>query len=587
MVYQTAWGTSNYADPWGQPKRPTSSNVASGVAGPGPAKPAWAGSPTPDESQSNSRQMPTDYRQDNNWTPKSDPGAGENYWSQHGSRFTDSNQASQHWNGVSGFFGNPQSSGESAVQGYGQQLGGSRGPLEQLYEQMQGSGAYSKTGAMEDYYRNNSLSGPGFGSTTLRSVSDQFRAGPGAAENYYAKQSDQLTGPSDLDTNQGAIASNINRANNMDRFWGQTAGTLGQRGYTEGMAGAYRPETSYSEQFLTGGGGTEGLDQVYDRLFSKNSRRLDDSAAARGGFNSGAALRATQELGSDLASSQVEAMQAAAREADTAKMARLGFDLDLMQGADSSMRDRIGLGFEGATGADRSGLERAGALQDLYQTTGSERRANLLAGGTLAESAQRGEMDRLKAAGDTARLSDESEVSRYNAGASAADRAQGAERSRYESGINAADRAQSSTLDRLYKAAGLEKDAQGMTMDRMVSGGNLAQGAASQDLANLTAGSAASIAAQQAKERREQGVFDNVRQLGQDQAAAQSSAADKARSEQMAMMMTEIQGLLSQGNLDASSRMELTRLYMQLAQAPVAAFANAANPPTNTGNPSR
>lgn len=534
-----------------------------------PAGPKWKGGPPTTHSGWYGGQDPND------WTPKSQPGVGEEYWGKYGDRFTQPNQANQYWNGVSGFFANPSATGaEDSLMGYANALGGHSSKSETAYDDLLSSGAYSNPSDMEKFWQGQQgmFSERGFGEDMSRQLSMDSLRNLSPSEQYNLLHQDDFSSPGYLERNVGNIAGGIDKdTRNAEKFW-STVGNpnLSRASYTEGLANNYRPEASYSEQFLTGGGATGGLDSLYDRLYNTGSRQLDDAAAARGGYNSGAALRASEELQKDLGAQHVRDVQAASTQADSAKMARLGYGLDLMQGADTSLRGRVDLGMQGSGQVDQEAFARAQALQALYSGVGGERRSDAAAGGQLAAAASEGQNNRLNLALNAGRTSEQLGLDRGTAGATLANLATNAGRNRNLDRLAASGAADTSFTNRIRNAADLTKSSQDMTMNRLMTGGQLSNNVAGTDLAYLTGGSAASLAAQNAQRNRENDVFNNTRALAEDQAGTTERANAAARSEQTQLMLSQIEGLLKSGNVDAQTAAQLNQLRSQLIQMGIA-----------------
>lgn len=525
----------------------------------------------------------------NDWTPNSKPGYGENWYAQNGYKWNQPSPSATYWNGVQGQFNGPTSY-EAQMRSYGNELGGNRGATENLYDQYNKSGEFTNPSAAEDWWTQNQgqYNAPSFGEQSLNNVIGQYGQ-TGAAEDWYNQNQDfyktsgdmenfyrgnagALQNNNNLRDNAGGIANDINSAKNMQRFYGATAGDLAMPGYTENLADQYRPEASYSENFLTGGAG-EGLDQLYGRLFSKGARSLDNAAAARGGFNSGASLRAQEELGADMNAQQVRDTMQLTNQADSQKMNRLGYGLDLMKGADAGLTSRIGLGYQGAQGADNTALGRAAASQNLYTGMSDELRSNITTGGDLANKSQSSALARMTEGGNAANSSNVNYLNRLSGLTTASndsadqwrnrmnDSREGAKtatdawKSRMDTGMNASNTRDDQWRGRLNDAGNAQGNAFDMWKEQLGLGGNLSNLADQNTRSWLEGGQASANSAQNQQQGRENSVYNNVSDLGGKQANTYGQGMDKIRDEQRQSMMDEINGIISGGGITSQQIM--------------------------------
>lgn len=218
------------------------------------------------------------------------------------------------------------------------------------------------------------LSGPGYGEQDYLAHKDWYDQ-PTASSGYYDAAMGEWPSLQASEGRMYADAANLRGMNTpieqlwekfssgamppdeAAQFFAQYGGQLGSRSEGYNVMGQTLPELSQQgamERF-----NAEGLQQYYDRQYETGARKLDTAAAARGGFNSGAALRSIQELGADLSAQQAKDRMAAAQAAQEAMLARL------------TQKGTVGGKLDAA------------------------RRDDLLAGGTLAEKASIG-ADRLR-----------------------------------------------------------------------------------------------------------------------------------------------------------------------------------------------
>lgn len=533
------------------------------------------------------------------WTPTDKPGYGETYWEKYGNQWQQPGASSNYWNGVQGQFANPTAH-ETNVGGYAQQLGQGPGALENLYDQYAGSGEFTNPGAGENWWAQN---GGQYGSASAgeqalgnllpqynqTGASEDFNrqnsgffTTSGAMENFARDNTGRLMGPGALAQNAGGIAGDINSATNTGTFFGRNIGQLEAPSFTEAMAYDYNPDQrTYNEDFLLGGGATQGLDSLYDRLFQKSSNRIANEGSARGGFNSGASLRAIEESDADLRAQHVRDYMAASNSADASRFARDNYGLNLMQGADSSLTGRLGLGLQGAQASDAMALGRADASRGLYNDVSGEELARLGMAGDWANQSQSGALGRMLGGAGVAnqanaswlaRLAGQGGVAndmasqflaRLNSGGAAASRAQGDQNQRLQTGISAAGDAQAAWQNRIQGAAGLDSNAQQMMWERIMNGGNLANQADQSDYQRLAGGFTAANAAEASRQNRQNSTFNNVYQSGAGQAGAYAAQQDAARREQAQAVADEINGIIAQGGITSQEVMAKYGAKMQ------------------------
>ncbi len=545
----------------------TSAGYAAGGGGYNPdavrrsqMNPTWYGPATPGHMED----LPTTK---GSWET---PGYGEDYYTRNQSRFDAPTQSSQYWAGQQGFFNGPNE-GEDNIRGYANEIGHSPTGVEDLYDQYLGSGAYTTPGDYENFYRDHGqeLNNPGAGESAIKGFLPQYNA-PGSMEEFWAKNSGALDGPGSLEQHQGAIQGNIDSAVTMADFFGKNRGNLERSGYNERMAQDYRATPSYSEDFYGGGGAGSGLDTLYDRLYEQGSRRLGNEAAAKGGFNSGAALRGTEELSKDLTAQHVRDVQAAAGQADTQKNARLNTQLGIMTGADTSMRGRLDLGFKGARSVDDVALERADAMQKLYEGVGGEKRSNLSTMGGLARDSQSSMLSRLAGGVNAGSTLDNLTDQRFKTRASTAKDAQEAAFDRMTKGLTGAGMASDDRFRRLKGGADLESTASRDELARRGLGGTLSGNADSSEDARLSLGMTAATGAQTLKQDREHKKFEDAMSIAEHQAKTYGAGMDAARREKFDADLAEVNAMVRRGDISAQEGIAKTENLIALIKAPIA-----------------
>lgn len=504
------------------PARRAEFNAARGQSAPTPkpvaAPPAAPGGAAPAPSSA--------------WVPYSAPGYAEDYYTKHQQDWEKPGSAANYWQGQQGFFTNPTAQ-ENQLNKWGTQLGNTQGAAEDFWGQY--GNQMMQPGAAENFWSQygNQMMQPGRADAGLTDALNTLR-GPGAAEQYY--------------TSHGSF---FDKPGVAEQLFPQLSAGLGRTGYTEGMAQDYRADPSFNEQFLTGGGATGGLDAVYDRLYSQGSRRLGDEAAARGGYNSGAALRSVEELNRDLTAQHVKDLQSASQAADTSKVARQNLQLNVMQGADQSLLGRLGKLGELGVSTQQAGINR------------------VLGGGTLANQAQEGMLGRANATTGASTALGNLVNQRYATGSAAAERASTAETNRYKAGSDAANQAQTGRTDRMTRAGGLINDAQTQALNRISTGGNLAASAGTEDNTRLVGGMSAANTAQNAKQGRETGVLDNLMKVAQQQAGTYAGMSQQQREAEYRAKEDEINNLLKRGSITADQAKQMRGMYSQLLAMPL------------------
>lgn len=623
------WTQSQYSNPWTQP--PPGSTQAQQSMG-GPSSDYYSGSQGISPTGAGAGQYqykPTDWGSFNaslnkgvsspqtpqgnawtapgagnmtggDWTPQSSPGAAENYWSQYGSQFNQPGAASNYWNGVQGYFAPTPTSSEAMSGTMANQLYGSPSAAEGMYGQYQQSGAFTNPGQYEQWFgqNGNQLAGSGQGGALLSSLVPQYQQS-GAGENYYNQTQgfygqqgameqlygqhgqDLISGPGALQQRAGDITGLINGAQNEQNYYGSQAGFLKSPGQTELLSYGGGPQSSYAEDYLNGGGVGQGLDTLYNRLFTTGARQLDERAAAGGSFNSGAALRAQEEMQADLDARHVQDYTAAVNAADAAKMSRLGYGLNLAQSGDQAMQSRIGLGANVTGQLDANSLARGNALFGLGQGLSNENLNNfnasfgaaqgaqnaslarVTAGQSAADQAFQERLARLNGQQGTANSMNQNDLSRFQASSQAAQAAQQAAMNRVGLGMSSANTASAAELARITQAGQLQAQQQQLEMQRLLGGGQLSASAGNSTLAGLTAGMSGAIAAQNAQQGRQNDVFNNTMGLANAQAGAYAGQTAAANAEQMQTVMSQIQALIGKGALTAQEQTQLNMLMQQ------------------------
>lgn len=524
-------------------------------------------------------QKPPAGTQEPQWGPGTPEGYGEQWYKRNAWRWDQPTQQSQYWNSVKGWFNTP-GAGETNL---GRIAGDIERPGEFDAAWSRISGEMYNPGASESFYAKHGqdiLKGRDMGRSAVGDYWQDTR-GQFGAPGYMEQRADDLygraLGPGSLQTNAHNVLGEIGNARNTQGFLDRSMSYLGGPGFTERAAFNYTPERGYSEGLMQTGA---GLDSLYDRLYQRGSERLGNEAAARGGYNSGAALRATQELGADLTADQIRQTIALADQADRYRMQERGFGLDVARAGDEGARGRIGLGFEGSRSADDVALGRADSMRGLYKDIDDIRLRGVDLAGRTAKDAQASALDRLlggakvadmasadEVARFTARSNDD--VNRFRAGSDSARNAQEGERNRRRDIIDSSERLDRLNLDRRTEAGDMYKDAQALALQRILAGITGSGQVDSTERDWLTGAQDAANSAQDKYETRQRNDFIDALALGGAQAQSFLSGMDPARREQFQSQMHELRMQLEKGNINAEQ-------YYAQAEQLMATFGIAA-----------
>lgn len=460
-------------------------------------------------------------------------GPAEQWFGKHGDEFTTPGPAQGYWGGVQGFFNSPDPS-VATGRNVSDIMYNTPSATETYGDMYLKSGDFFNPGASESFFDNTK----GFYTT------------PGAMESLYGDIKGQVLGPGTnvLTDRSGRVQDSIDKANTLENFFLKTLGNVGDKGYTEKMAGQYRPEASYSEQFLTGGGATGGLDKVYSRLQELQDRSIDERAAAGGAYNSGAALRARQESMRDLDTQHVRDIQTASTAADVAKIARLAEGRNLMEGADTSMRGRTALGYQGARGVDDVALARSDAMQKLYTGMSGEQR------------------DKFKLAGDLADMSQDDALARILGGQGSSHTAQGDAIARITAGMDTAGKFTEARRQRLLDTVDLSAGASKREMDRITGAAPLVTAASTEKQLGLTGGVNAANIAEGARRNRMNDPINQSIDLANAKAGTYTTGTTAASNEQTQLFIEQINDLLKKGSTDATAQAQIGNLVLELGK---------------------
>lgn len=483
-----------------------------------------------------------------NKVPYSPPGYGENWYIDNAYKYNHDSDAYKYWQGVQGQFTGP-SSYETNMQGDAATLR-QKSAIENLYDSMNSSGEFSRPSQGEDWFTRmgSQFDAPTSGEQTIHRAADELGNTTGAMEDWN-KQNSQF----------------FKTQGDAENFYRNNTGALSSQGYTENLANNYQRGPSYNEQFLLGGGATEGLDSLYNRLYQKGSRNLTNEGAARGSFNSGASMRAAEELNSDLGAQHVKDYMAASQAADTSRQADDTYGLNLMQGADTSLRGRLQVG---GTLAQNS---QAGALGRMTE------------GGTQANNANSQWLARMNDLANAGNMESTQNLNRLTQGSQAADRATQDWNLRNRLGLDTAKQSSEERRLSTIGAGDLEKKGADAAMDRLMKGGTLSKDADAGYFGALDEGLNAGVTAQGLMETRQNNVADNLLKLGGAQAGTNQRGTDAANAEAADALAAEINGIIDKGGVTSQTIMakygaKMKALGLTFAGGKVVAGALTGNP---------
>ncbi len=492
---------------------------------------------------------------------------------------------------------------------------------------------FTTPGAAMNYFDDNKskLAAPSDSEKYFKSNESFFKA-PTASENIFnAHGADLMSGKNALSDNAGEVLAETDQARRLGTFFDRNADNLERKSYQEREADAYRPELSNSETLYDSG--NPALNKFYDREYQLGSKRINEDAATKGGFNSGASIRGVEELNADLGASHARDMASLAGQADASKMARLGLGHTIYSGADTGLTNRIGLGFEGAQGADTVSLGRAGMKRGLFDDMADNELASKALGVSAGKNATDAAIGRITTGGNIARDASGAAIDRIHEGATEVATGQGLDDTKLFKGTDAAIAAGDQSLDRVgegsdvvakgdaaddakfrtgiegshtaaadkldreraitdaaYKAselerlrkmgaAGLLSDADKLDLDYLETGSRIAGAADDTTTARLTGGQNAADSTQGLEEKRLGDAFDRILKLAESQGDTYAAQRGEALRAEWQQKEAEIEGLLADNKISddeaKSRRAELTSYYTTAIQA------YASRPPTS------
>jgi len=452
----------------------------------------------------------------------SGPGTAEQWWKDNQNRFRTPSQISEYWKGVQGRFTGgrvaPTNTREAwstispQLQSPGAGVTGARdissyfrsgptagertiGEAANMYrapgtgeQWAQQHGNYFTTGgAFEDLASEAryNLRQRGAGETNAYDVSRQLQQS-GVAEGNYDNARRALSGIKYGDQGIKAAYDGTQRAGNTAQFFGTNIAPMAKSNpiadernfFAQGLR-----DKSYSEQAYESGAG--GLIDPYARTQEKQARAMNNELAARGMYNSGAALRSHAELGADVAAAEARDRIALAGQADQARLGRTGAALDFVGAEEAAGRARSELGLRGAMSADEGHRANAGLMLGAYGQASGEALQKVGLETNAANIAQQNQIQRLLGSSSTGLAADSAGRDRLSLSADISERADRFGLDRMSQGWNVAQGSQNLAAAR---AAGLASSGNMLAnteIQRLLGAGNLGLSADQSDLARL------------------------------------------------------------------------------------------------------
>jgi hypothetical protein len=433
------------------------------------------------------------------------PGQGEQAFTSQGGNLLNPTEQGKALATASPFLSG-QSPGMSAYQDVAGQLSGPT-LSGQTYGQYAGqlgqaSAGEQRYGATAGKYDTNALSqaAPGFQNQLAQQSAGEQRYADTAGK-YDTNSLDQaagglnakLTGATNLESSLGSIAGKYAAPSASSTTYQQQSGQLGGPGSLEQFAAS----------------DMAGTNPYYKQLAEQQSADIDASMNARGGFNSGAALKA-QALGrSNLAAQQYQQEGQLQGAAQTAQMARLGQQQSAAGAADTANYASLA-GQTSALGtADAQRLARTQSGIDLAGQQASTNLGYLSAGQQAADNAGAASLARTQAGIGLANQQSTQDLNYLQGGQTAANAASAQNLARTQAGI---DLTRNTDATNLAQNLGYVGAANSAGAGQVSQYGQLASMAQGQDAASQTQYmnylSSAAAAQKAAQDRQQQGFAD-------------------------------------------------------------------------------
>jgi hypothetical protein len=479
------------------------------------------------------------------------PGQGEQAFTSQGGNLLNPTEQGKALATASPFLSG-QSPGMSAYQDVAGQLSGPT-LSGQTYGQYAGqlgqaSAGEQRYGATAGKYDTNALSqaAPGFQNQLAQQSAGEQRYADTAGK-YDTNSLDQaagglnakLTGATNLESSLGSIAGKYAAPSASSTTYQQQSGQLGGPGSLEQFAAS----------------DMAGTNPYYKQLAEQQSADIDASMNARGGFNSGAALKA-QALGrSNLAAQQYQQEGQLQGAAQTAQMSRLGQQQSAAGAADTANYASLA-GQTSALGtADAQRLARTQSGIDLAGQQASTNLGYLSSGQQAANSAGAASLARTQAGIGLANQQSTQDLNYLQGGQTAANAASAQNLARTQAGI---DLTKNTDATNLAQNLGYVGAANSAGAGQVSQYGQLASMAQGQDAASQTQYMnylSSAAAAQKAAQDRQQQGFTDATATGAIQAANTTGQYGKAGDEYASMVGAGMGAQLNAAQLAAQQAM--------------------------------
>lgn len=302
----------------------------------------------------------------------------------------------------------------------------------------QNKGAFANPGQRETFANTTGrqLAGPGMLEANAGGLAGRF-SDPSLRENLAGRLGGELRGPSNAQQIYGQVRGSLSGDGSVNKRFDQMGDSFDQQGALENWSDQYAADpmkASRSELLYDSGHG--GLADHYDYAAKRAMDATQRASAARGGFNSGQASFAENDIMRQIRGEEAQNKASLAGQADSAERTRYaqgqGFAQDegnayrqrimdafglsqaddqstldratglsgIARGADASEATRRGQALDVATAGDQGELQRTGAQADIYGAADAGTRARIGLGSDIAAGADRGMLDRMGAAGD-------------------------------------------------------------------------------------------------------------------------------------------------------------------------------------------
>lgn len=428
------------------------------------------------------------------------------------------------------------------------------------------------------------LGGPTLSSQTYGQYANQL-AQPSNAQGAYQNAATQLGQPSLAQQSYGTYANALGAPSAGEQRYQQTQGQYDanplQQGYGALQAKYDAPtnlqsslgdisakysapsnaQSAYSsqQQQLSGPGALEqfaasdlkGSNPYYDQLRQTQDADINAQFNARGGYNSGAAMRAIALGDSNLAAQQYQQEGQLQGQAQQAQMSRLGQQQSGASSADSS-------NYAGAAGltntlgtADAQRLAATNGQVGLAGAASGMNLSYLQGGQSAANSAGSADLARTQAGINLAQGTDAGNLARIQTGGQLANAADSQNLAKTQAGINLSQGTDATNLAQNLGYVGAANAAGAGQTSQYTAYGDMAQGLDATQLAQLNAYLNQAGAAQGLTQGREQQGYADAFGMGAQQAGNTLTAYGNAGNQYASMIDASLSAQLNGAQLQA------------------------------------